>query len=253
MWGLSPVAIQPARDRVALLPVGLLLVALGWDASGLDMAVMAALGDTSGFALRHHPWLEGVLHDRLRQALVLGLALATLSAIVPWGPLKRLTARQRWAAISGALLALAAVNLMKRVSLTSCPWDLQAFGGTARYVSHWIWATPDGGPGRCFPGGHASAGFAFWALVWPWLDSPRPAQRRWGRWAAAGVLILGSGMGWVQTLRGAHYPSHTLWSAVVAAALTWGWHRLLTRSAPEPAPAHRVQPGCSGVFLEQVK
>ena len=52
----------------------------------------------------------------------------------------------------GCLLAVAA---LKRHSPTSCPWSLQEFGGHAVYLSHWRWR-PDGGPGHCFPSGHAS-------------------------------------------------------------------------------------------------
>ena len=87
-----------------------------------------------------------------------------LSIAVAWpvGPLTVLPFARRVQLVATALLAWGAVATIKALSATSCPWDLQPFGGVARYVSHWAgWRTPDGGGGRCFPAGHATAGFAF--------------------------------------------------------------------------------------------
>jgi membrane-associated PAP2 superfamily phosphatase len=121
----------------------------------------------------------------------------------------------------GTLLALALVSIAKHHSLTSCPWDLQLFGGVAQYRSHWAWGVSDGGPGKCFPGGHASAAFAFLALPLGLLASQHAADRRVGWWCLAAVLLAGGVLGATQTLRGAHFPSHNLWTALIcwAAAL----------------------------------
>ena len=205
---------------------GVLLLALAWDAAGWDLAVMAWLAGDAGFPLRHHFWLEGMLHDQARQLAILGLLAATISAFLPWGILKQLSRWQRFEAISGTLLALLAVNLIKNHSLTSCPWELEQFGGVAHYVSHWAWSSADGGPGRCFPGGHASAGFAFLALAWPWFQARPLSLRRVGLLVLALVIAAGLVFGLVQTLRGAHYPSHTLWTAVICGVLTWCWHQM---------------------------
>ena len=67
----------------------------------------------------------------------------------------------------------------------------------------------DGGAGRCFPAGHAAAGFSFvggyFALA---RDTPRAA-----RWWLAVALVMGLLLGLGQQMRGAHYMSHTLWTA----------------------------------------
>ena len=46
----------------------------------------------------------------------------------------------------------------------SCPWDLVEYGGKA--VSYPLFSAipADSGPGRCFPGGHASSGFMVMGL-----------------------------------------------------------------------------------------
>ena len=38
-----------------------------------------------------------------------------------------------------------AVSAIKRYSHIRCPWDLQAFGGAAAYVSNWAWGMRDSG------------------------------------------------------------------------------------------------------------
>ena len=53
------------------------------------------------------------------------------------------------------------VNALKHSSQTSCPWDLAAFGGLADLSLALGLGPRDGGPGHCFPAGHASAGVRF--------------------------------------------------------------------------------------------
>ncbi len=233
---LEPAAAGRAFARPALWLCGLLAFTLLWDLSGLDMAVMRAIGSGQGFALRDQWLLERVLHDGLRQAMVLAFLLLCGWALWPRAALPR---RERIAVALLAALSLLAVNAVKNTSLTSCPWDLQGFGGTARWVSHWAWGQADGGPGRCFPGGHASSGFAFVALCLPWLAPPPGARRRRSvglRWLAA-ALGVGALAGAVQTLRGAHYPSHTLWTLLICASVSLvGW-RLAQAGPGGPAIA----------------
>jgi membrane-associated PAP2 superfamily phosphatase len=131
---------------------------------------------------------------------------------LPLGRLRQLRQMQRVEIFIGITLGLLLINLLKRYSQTSCPWDLTEFGGVGTYVSHWNWGLRDGGSGHCFPGGHASSALAFLALCLPWLSSGVSDQRRQGLRLLIGVLALGVLLGAVQTLRGAHYPSHSLWT-----------------------------------------
>lgn len=221
----------PLSRRLWLTWFTLLASTLAWDASGLDRTVMQALADGSGFALRHQWWLENVLHDAARQLATLAVVALVLMVLWPLGPLRQLNRWQRVEVASGTVLALVAVNAVKRHSLTSCPWDLQALGGAATYVSHWAWGVADGGPGHCFPGGHASAALAFLALPLPWLASPDPQRRQRGGHLLLAVLGLGLLLGWTQTLRGAHYPSHTAWTALICGGVALLHHQVWVFSA----------------------
>jgi membrane-associated PAP2 superfamily phosphatase len=53
-------------------------------------------------------------------------------------------------------------------------------------------------------------------LLWlalPWLTATEPAHRQRGLLLLWGVLAAGVLLGLTQTLRGAHFPSHTAWTA----------------------------------------
>lgn len=210
---------------------------LAWDATGLDLSAARLFGDASGFALRHH-WLLGpVMHEGGRLLGWLGALLLCLGVWWPRGPLRRLPRRQRLQLAVGTLAAALAVSVLKGFSSTSCPQELAIFGRSAQYLSHWRWpGTSDGGSGHCFPAGHASAGFAF---VSGWFAFRRLPQahrlaRRWLMAALAAGLLLGL----AQQARGAHFMSHTLWSAWLCWVVAWGVDGLFNRRPPHaPAPS----------------
>lgn len=224
--------------RSDLLPaLAALALLLWWEASGLDMALARWYGDAGGFALRRQWWLQRVLHDGGR--VLAGLALA---ACVVWalrGDPCAMARRLRAAWIGVVLLCLVAVPGLKRLSRTSCPWDLEAFGGSAAYVPHWLLGVVDGGPGHCFPSGHAVAAFAFLPLYFQWRGThPRRA------WTLLGVTVaVGALFGWAQLARGAHFPSHTLWSAW----LCWTIGALAARALGARPPVQAVGPAASVV------
>ncbi len=189
--------------RVAALALALLLV---WDASGLDLSAMRLFGDAHGFAWREHWLMRAVLHDGGR-----GLAwvvLALLAVNLRWPLIQGLGPRERAWWLLATLACALAVPALKHFSQTSCPWELAEFGGQARYVSHWRLGVADGGSGHCFPSGHATSAFALLS-GWFALRARRPALAR--AWLGT-VLVLGLLYGGAQMARGAHYPSHTLWS-----------------------------------------
>src|SRR3990167_8231882 len=185
-------AVPPTHPRLLQAWATLLVLTLWWDFSGADLAIMQAIGHPDGFAWRHHWLLEAVLHDGLRRVAFGFLALLGLWALWPAGPggvWPGVARRERGVVVVLVLLSVLAVNLVKSSSRTSCPWELQLFGGQASYVSHWnLWAG-DGGGGRCFPGGHASSAFAFLALCLPWL-APRTALDGGGPASGGGAVAV---------------------------------------------------------------
>lgn len=195
----------------AFLPITLaaLVLLLAWDATGGDLWLAGLFGTPFGFPLRGNWWLTAVVHrggKNLSWILVMALLLAVWW---PVGVLRRLSRSERWQLVLATLASVGAITLLKHANHTSCPWDVQAFGGAAAYVSHWDWTARDGGPGGCFPAGHASAAFAF---LGGWFVLRRHAPRAAGVWLSL-TLLAGAVFGLGQQMRGAHYLSHTLWTA----------------------------------------
>ena len=211
-----------APPRGDLMATSAALVALvAWDLSGADLALTRLWGNTEGFAWRHAFLTETVLHSGGRW--LAGLCLAWLvwdawRARIP-GPPRAV----RWRGVGLVLAGLLLVPVIKRFSQTSCPWSMAEFGGVAAYVSHWQIGASDGGPGGCFPSGHAVGAFAFFGSYVTWRHW-RPRLARAMLWA---TLAIGALFAWAQLARGAHHLSHSLWSA-------WLCWALAVAAAPRP-------------------
>jgi membrane-associated PAP2 superfamily phosphatase len=199
----------PVSSRVFLGTLLSLALLLAWDHSGLDLWMAHWFGSAAGFAYEDHWFWRGTLHDDIRW-LPWGIELALLSAVArPFGALRQLGVERRAQLALTTLASLLVVSTLKLHSLTSCPWELHEFGGTVAYVSHWAWGVHDGGSGGCFPAGHASAGFAFIGGFFAFRHALPRTARRW----LGGALAAGLVLGLAQQVRGAHYMSHTLWTA----------------------------------------
>lgn len=222
------------RRRDALATFVLLALVLLWDASRLDLALARLAGGTQGFPWREHWLVAAVLHDGARMLAFAAAAWLMLGIWWPTGPLRDVprSARVQW--LASLLIAVLLVNALKLASRTSCPWDLADFGGTAAYVSHWLWAAGDGGRGHCFPAGHASAGFGFIGGFFA-LRAHAPRAARLCLWLS---LAAGFVLGGAQQLRGAHFLSHTLWTGWLSWASAAALAGLFaTRPAVRPAGA----------------
>lgn len=101
-----------------------------------------------------------------------------------------------------SMLCTCLIGFIKAHSAPACPWYM-----THETATGFIWdfsATA----GHCFPGGHASTGFAL--LTGYFVYRLNQQSRAWF-YLVAGTLI-GFGMGWAQMMRGAHFLSHNLWT-----------------------------------------
>ena len=187
------------RHTLLFWTLGALACVVAWDAAGQDLAFAQVFGSSNGFPMRDQWFFVQVLHEGARRLGWLLVLLLALSVWWPRGFLRKLDASERLQMAVSALLSLAVVSITKNLSATSCPWDLAQFGGVARHVSHWALGVLDGGSGRCFPAGHASAGFAFLGGYFA-LRHKAPTAARW--WLA-GALLAGFVLGAAQQVRGA--------------------------------------------------
>lgn len=126
------------------------------------------------------------------------------------------------------------VGALQLVTNVDCPRDLDRYGGDRPYVTL-FGDRPDNLPrAGCYPGSHASAGFALLAVYFVLRDRrPRAA-----RWSLAGAILLGMILSFGQQSRGAHFLSHDLTSAAIAWFLSLGlWQVVLRRRAGANPPA----------------
>lgn len=213
------------------ITLALVTVALAWDGSGLDLPMARLAGDASGFAWRDSWLLSTVLHEGGRLVAWCVAVALCLGTWWPFGPLTRIGVSERLQLAVSALLGAAAVSVFKSTSSTSCPWELTDFGGFAQYVSHWTLSS-DGGGGQCFPAGHAASGFTFMGGYFAFRRAQPQLARRWLLLSLAAGTLLGLAQQW----RGAHFMSHTLWSAVVC----WGTAALLDAAWPRSWAAEGI-------------
>ena len=232
-----------SRPDLAVALLGLLAL-LAWEVAGLDLALSRHYGTPVGFPWRDAWLTRALLHEGGRGLGWCVMALMVVRAL--WAD-DSAARTHRWYWIGVSLLCLLLVPAIKRLTVTSCPWELAEFGGAAAYVPHWRLGVRDGGAGHCFPSGHAVAAFGFLSLYFDWRGQHPPLARLWLAW----VCLAGTLYGWAQLARGAHYLSQTLWSAwlcwsVCALAAWWRSRRtaarppLSARCPAAPAPLHPI-------------
>ena len=166
------------------------------------------------------------------KALVWIIALSALTlAAGParWREKFQLNRRGLWLAVLVIATVPALAGLGKKYTNVFCPSEVRRYGGDVAYAKLCEPFPADDRPerkGGCFPAGHASGGFALMGLL------AVRASRRWRH----GIITLGLGLGWwmglYQTLKGAHYLSHTLTTMLVAWLVVLLWRRALRIGEP---------------------
>jgi membrane-associated PAP2 superfamily phosphatase len=221
----------PISRRSIWITLFLSILIILWDMSGLDIPVSGYLG-AQAFPLRHNVWAESLLHNAMQKlswGVLLGLwgwAAYNVSGHARSDEVHDAPQKSRLVACLSISLCAILVPGIKRISHTSCPWDMALFHGTFPYVSHWQWLVQDGGPGHCFPAGHAVTGFAFLGMYFVYrYTRPRLAQL----WLC-GSITAGCVLGTVQIVRGAHYVSHVMWAGFFCWLLSLAVHQIFASS-----------------------
>ena len=170
----------------------------------IDLALIQPWIDQFGHFTERNNWYLVHLNHKVFKQLLIAVYLSFFVLWLASFKLEKLRP-QRW--LYGymfvvSILSTALIGILKSQSAHACPWDM-----TEQTATGFIWnftATH----GHCFPGGHASTGFALitgffvFRLVQP--------NRAWFYLTAG--LLLGFMMGWGQMMRGAHFLSHNLWT-----------------------------------------
>jgi membrane-associated PAP2 superfamily phosphatase len=191
--------------------------------SGLDASLIQPFYDAHAlvFPLKNDSFLENVMHKGLRNLMIvislmlLGLWIFGLKI---WSSVSKNLNDSHWLKVYhrqflwifvAMVISTSTISVLKHLSIHSCPWDIMAYGGTEARIPLFGNLPTGAKSGHCFPGGHASGGFALIAIYFGFRDSLPKLSK-------AGLifgLVFGFAMGWGQMMRGAHFMSHNLWTA----------------------------------------
>ena len=208
------------RSLLGLLVTGLILVYIS-RYTGIDLVLSDWMYDP---ARQEFPWRENwftaVFMHAWMKYLLIGIGAAMLGVLaIGWGFsagwLEPAVRRKLGVVVASWMTVPLVVGLMKSQSMHHCPWDLQRYGGYAPYLRLFDHLPPQVQAGHCFPGGHASSGLWLASLAVFWL----PQRPRMAALVFAIGLVPGLMLGWTQQMRGAHFLTHTLWSAWIASLI----------------------------------
>lgn len=166
------------------------------------------------FPLRNHWLLQDVLHDGIKKVVValwlglLGLRLFAHKVGLPAVWVRGLN----YLLISSVLIA-GSIAFLKHHTHIFCPWDLIRYGGDQPFVPLIGSEPATTRTGQCWPAGHVSTALSFLGAYFFLREINRPLARK----VLVGIVTLFVVLGAAQTLRGAHFLSHNLWS------LWWAW------------------------------
>lgn len=222
--------------RLALgIPFALMALLLVIDPSPLDFALANLFYvPGQGFIGRSSFWLEDILHERAKQAVILVGVLAIAGFLLSLLPTRLRPWRRHLGYLVLALgLSTSLVTPLKTLTAVHCPWSLSQFGGQESFSPLLAERAPSAKPGRCWPGGHASAGFSLLALFFVLRDRRPKAARA----ALVVALSLGSLFSLGRMLQGAHFLSHNLWTLLLDWVICLMTYRLLLYRAPAPSMA----------------
>ena len=200
-----------------------LLGLVAFEATSIDLALARMVYDPllGKFPLREHVLTTRVSHDGVKVASAIVFAWILVSVWKPIGLLARLDRTRRIHLFFSVAVCLVVVAAMKRGSALHCPWGLQEFGGSHPYLRLFDTVPAGWQRGACFPAGHALSAFAYVGGYFAWRDVDRRIARAW----LITVLVAGTWVGVSQQLRGAHFLSHTLWTAwltwTLSACIAW--------------------------------
>jgi|GEM_PF-158249 len=219
-----------------LLPLGALAAAIaGLECTDLDARALEPFYDsaTGRFPLRKFWLFQSVLHEGGKW-LVLALTIALAGVAVVGMAVKRWRPWCGPAAYMVTCVALTSgiVGWLKAVTNRYPPWDLDRFGGKVPFTTLFAGTPAPFTDGHGFPAGHASAAFAWVAL---YFLARAFGVRRPLLWLAPG-LLLGGSFAWVQHVRGAHFPSHNLWTLAIAWVVALAVAATFTARGWLPAP-----------------
>ncbi|WOE32872.1 MULTISPECIES: phosphatase PAP2 family protein [unclassified Acinetobacter] len=192
-------------QQLMILMLSFLILIIFFPIAGsIDLALIHPwIGSHGEFYLKNNWYLDQLAHQDLKHVIIGFYSILFILWLLSF-KLNRLKPK-RYAFgyfFFVSMLCTIAIGILKAHSSHGCPWDM-----TSPSPSGFIWDFVVQN-GHCFPGGHASCGFALMTGYFVY----RQHQPRYAYFYLLIGFILGFAMGWTQMMRGAHFLSHNLWT-----------------------------------------
>jgi membrane-associated PAP2 superfamily phosphatase len=163
---------------------------------------------------KNEPILKFFLYDGLKTALII-FAVAILFSLILF---RKKAIIQKYK--KGLMIVLASaifvpllIGSLKAITNTPCPCNIVNFNGTYPDIKVFDSYPKDfvqTSKAKCWPGGHASGGFALMALFFLFKTSTNKKR------ALITGLVVGWSMGTYKMLLGDHFLSHTIITMIIA-------------------------------------
>ncbi|MAZ02166.1 MAG: phosphoesterase [Sneathiella sp.] len=200
-----------AGYQLAISALLLALVIVLFEYTGLDFRISDNFfNGTTWIIDANQPVARFFFYNMPRWLLIAygsGLCILFLLSFV-LKPCEKFRTRKILFIILCAILIPLTVGTGKKITNVYCPYQLTEYGGTKPHLWPFEERVSDDS-GKCFPAGHASAGFALLLFI--------PLARTRKGMVMAGAMTAGWIMGGYQMLNGRHFLSHTL----VTMLLSW--------------------------------
>lgn len=134
-------------------------------------------------------------------------------------------------------LSTGVIHYLKSHTSIYCPVETTLYGGSEMHKEWFenfsLWSKA--GPGRCWPGGHASSAFSMFAIYF----IARRYRWQYSKALLGGVILLGLIYGTTRVLQGWHYMSHTFWAGIFVWLSTFLVALLFYGRSALQQPVHR--------------
>lgn len=203
-----PEYIKFSQKQLIVLMLGFLILIIFFPIAGsIDLALIHPWIDSHGeFYLKNNWYLDQLAHQDLKHAIIGVYSLVFILWLVSF---RSSRLKPECYALGYlffvSMLCTITIGILKAHSTHSCPWDM-----TSPSSSGFIWNFFVQN-GHCFPGGHASCGFALMTGYFAY----RQRRPQLAYVYLCSGFILGFTMGWTQMMRGAHFLSHNLWTLYI--------------------------------------
>jgi len=221
-WQLVPATPAPKQlykfkgyhSLMVVFPLFLILIGITSEYSGFDVWWVSHFydGQSRSWPFVNH-WLFNMVIHGWGRGFNIGVGLLWLIIFIltfflnPLKKHKKILIYFLVASAAGPLI----VGACKNATHIYTPWDLEIFSGTLPYIKLFDPVSKGLPIGDAFPSGHASGGYAFFSLYFLTSHFGSP-NRKYGLLFGLSLgLIFGIG----QQVRGAHFPSHDLFSMVI--------------------------------------